>query len=73
MQYRMTATTTKANDSLLAAAQDDIRAEMNAIADSLSVGGCQDYAEYKYYTGIIYGLAVAERALLDIDRRNSQD
>jgi hypothetical protein len=40
--------------------------EMNDITDALATGGAEDFAAYKYLTGHIFGLARAERHLLDI-------
>jgi hypothetical protein len=42
------------------------REEMNAAADNLANGSATDYADYRYRCGVIYGLALAERELLDI-------
>ena len=42
---------------------------MNEMADHISGGGCKDLGEYQPCTGIIKGLAVAERELLDLDKR----
>ena len=43
-----------------------IRVDLNNLADHLAAGGCKDFAEYKFITGQIVGLAVAERHLLDL-------
>lgn len=40
---------------------------MNQIADDLALGGAQDYNQYKYLTGIISGLALVERDILDLE------
>ena len=42
--------------------QDEIRKQMNEMSDHISGGGCNDFGEYQHCTGIIKGLAVAERA-----------
>lgn len=44
-----------------------IRDHMNQLADDLALGGAQDYNQYKYLTGIISGLALVERDILDIE------
>ena len=49
--------------------RDEIRKQMNEMADHISGGGCKDFSEYQHCTGIIKGLAVAERELLDLDKR----
>ena len=38
---------------------------MNEHADHLATGSVQDFAEYKRMCGIIEGLALAEREVLD--------
>lgn len=43
-----------------------IRGMMNDLADHVAGGGVEDWAEYKKTTGIIEGLARAERELLDL-------
>ena len=42
-----------------------LREIMNQHADHISTGSCKDFEEYKRITGIIEGLALAERELLD--------
>jgi hypothetical protein len=39
---------------------------MDQIADNIACGGCVSFEEYKRQTGIIEGLALAERELLDL-------
>ena len=43
-----------------------LRVSFNDAADHLATGGAKDYAEYRYMTGVVQGLALAERALLDL-------
>ena len=43
-----------------------LREVMNDHADHISTGSCKDYAEYQKMVGIIEGLALAERELLDL-------
>ena len=42
-----------------------IRELMNECSDHISTGGCKDFSEYKRMTGVIEGLALAEREVLD--------
>jgi|TARA_R100000781_G_C4076660_1_gene126313 hypothetical protein len=42
-----------------------IREIMNECSDHISTGGCKDFPEYKRMTGVIEGLALAEREVLD--------
>jgi hypothetical protein len=46
---------------------------MNDYADTVSTGGAQDFAEYKRLCGVIEGLALAERELLDVAQRAMAD
>lgn len=43
-----------------------IRTYMHEIADNLATGKAKDWEDYNKQTGMIAGLAHAERALLDI-------
>lgn len=47
-----------------------IREMMNDIADDLALGGAQDFPQYKHMTGIIAGLAMIEREILDLEKKN---
>ena len=44
----------------------EIRKDMDDITDSLAVGSAKSYEEYAHMTGVIKGLAQAERLLLDL-------
>lgn len=44
-----------------------IRERLNQIADDLALGGAPDYNQYKYLTGMVAGLAVVEREILDLE------
>ena len=44
----------------------DLRQLMNEYADTISTGGAQDFAHYRHLVGVIEGLAIAERAFLDL-------
>lgn len=46
---------------------------MNEMADHISGGGCTDYADYKRCCGVIHGLALAERELLDLTKQIDDD
>ena len=43
-----------------------IRTQMNEMADHVSGGGCKTFEDYVKCCGIIEGLAVAEREILDL-------
>lgn len=58
---------------LLETVQRDIRLLMNQYADDIATGSCKDFPEYKRMAGVIEGLALAERAVLDIDEKLTND
>jgi len=58
---------TQAKDQTLEHLRGKLREHMNTYADNISTNKCTDWAEYQNQCGIIEGLALAERELLDID------
>lgn len=58
---------TAARDELLEHLRKKIREIMNDVTNDVATGSCMDFSTYKHMTGIIEGLALAERELLDID------
>lgn len=46
--------------------RDQIRKDMNNYADDIAGGACRTFEEYQKLCGIISGLALAERYLLDL-------
>jgi hypothetical protein len=46
--------------------REQIRTDMNNYADDLAAGGCRSFEEYQKLCGVIQGLALAERYLLDL-------
>jgi len=46
--------------------RDQIRRDMNNYADDLAGGACRSFEEYQKLCGIISGLALAERYILDL-------
>jgi hypothetical protein len=46
--------------------RDQIRKDMNNYADDLAGGACRSFEEYQKLCGIISGLALAERYVLDL-------
>jgi hypothetical protein len=46
--------------------REKIRTDMNNYADDLAGGVCQDFAQYQKLCGMIQGLALAERYVLDL-------
>ena len=49
-----------------------IREQMNDHTDAMAGGSCKDFADYRYMAGVIAGLALAERDLLDLLERSSE-
>ena len=43
-----------------------IREHMNTYADGLATGGAQNFPDYRFQVGVIQGLAMAEREVLDV-------
>ena len=52
--------------------RDKIRTDMNNYADDLAGGACRNFEEYQKLCGIISGLALAERYLLDLLQKVEQ-
>lgn len=50
-----------------------IRDDMNNYCDDLAGGTCLDYASYTKLCGVIQGLAIAERHLLDLAEKAIKD
>ena len=46
--------------------REKLRTEMNNYADDVATGACGDFAQYQKLCGMIQGLALAERLLLDL-------
>lgn len=49
--------------------REQIRTDMNNYADDLSAGVCQSFDQYQKLCGIIQGLALAERYILDLAKK----
>ena len=50
-----------------------LRSIMNQHADHVSTGACKDYSDYQKMAGIIEGLALAEREVLDWVEKHIQE
>ena len=55
--------------------RDQIRKDMNNYADDLAGGVCRNFEEYQKLCGVIQGLALAERYIIDLAHKleNSDD
>jgi hypothetical protein len=49
--------------------RDQIRKDMNNYADDLAGGACQNFEQYQKLCGVIQGLAIAERYIIDLAER----
>jgi hypothetical protein len=49
--------------------REQIRTDMNNYTDDLANGVCQSYDQYQKLCGVIQGLAIAERYLLDLAQK----
>jgi len=56
-------------DNTLVYLRQQLRRMMNETSDHLSAGACKDFAEYARCCGVIEGLALSERELLDLQER----
>ena len=56
-------------DNTLVYLRQQFRRIMNETSDHLSAGACKDFAEYARCCGVVEGLALAERELLDLQER----
>ena len=52
--------------------RQEIRKDMNNYADDLAAGACKSFEEYQKLCGVIQGLALAERYLLDLAQKVEQ-
>ena len=52
--------------------REKIRTDMNNYADDLAGGACRNFEEYQKLCGIIQGLALAERYLIDLAQKVEQ-
>lgn len=57
------------SENLFDSLRNSIRVQMNEMSDHVSGGGCSDFSEYSKCCGIVQGLAMAERELLDLKER----
>ena len=53
--------------------REKIRTDMNNYADDMAGGSCRSFEEYQKLCGVISGLAIAERYLLDLLKESEED
>jgi hypothetical protein len=49
--------------------REKLRLDMNNYADDCAGGACRNFEEYQKLCGVIQGLAIAERHLLDLAKK----
>lgn len=50
-----------------------IREHLNNLADDLASGAAIDYPHYRYMTGMVTGLALIERDILDLEKAREDE
>jgi hypothetical protein len=60
-------------DNFASVLRDKIRKDMNDYTDDMANGVCGDFAAYQKLCGVIQGLALAERHLLDLVEAQQKD
>jgi len=53
--------------------REKIRTDMNNYADDMAGGQCRTFEEYQKLCGVISGLAIAERYILDLLEKENED
>jgi len=53
--------------------REKIRIDMNNYADDMAGGQCRTFEEYQKLCGVISGLAIAERYILDLLEKENED
>jgi len=53
--------------------REKLRTDMNNYADDMAGGACRSYEEYQKLCGLISGLAIAERHLLDLLKESEEN
>jgi hypothetical protein len=49
--------------------REKLRTDMNNYTDDMATGACQSFDQYQKLCGVIQGLAIAERHLVDLAER----
>lgn len=52
--------------------REKLRTDMNNYTDDMAGGACQSFEQYQKLCGVIQGLAIAERHLIDLAERLEQ-
>ena len=60
-------------DQFASVLREKIRTDMNNYADDMAGGACRSFEEYQKLCGVISGLAIAERYILDLLEKVEND
>jgi hypothetical protein len=60
-------------DQFASVLREKIRTDMNNYADDMAGGACRSFEEYQKLCGVISGLAIAERYILDLLKESEED
>ena len=60
-------------DQFASVLREKIRTDMNNYADDMAGGACRTFEEYQKLCGVISGLAIAERYILDLLKESEED
>ena len=60
-------------DQFASVLREKIRTDMNNYADDMACGACRSFEEYQKLCGVISGLAIAERYILDLLKESEKD
>jgi hypothetical protein len=52
--------------------REKLRTDMNNYADDMAGGSCRNFEDYQKLCGLIQGLAIAERYLIDLAEKVEQ-
>jgi hypothetical protein len=52
--------------------REKLRTDMNNYADDMAGGACRNFEDYQKLCGLIQGLAIAERYLIDLAEKVEQ-
>ena len=56
-------------DTFARVLREQIRKDLNNYADDLAGGACQSFDQYQKLCGVIQGLAMAERYIIDLAKK----
>lgn len=60
-------------ETIASVLREKLRTDMNNYADDLASGACRNFEEYQKLCGVIQGLAIAERHLIDLVKASEEE